>query len=378
MQDLEVVGGQHVPAGLGEDVVDAAPDCVRGPAIGQHVRGDLLDLLLAVLRVDVEQGPAAGFPRHVDRHEGHVLAEQQPGQPLPEAPVGQDALGHLVDADAARPAADGLQVVVGEPSDRLHRAQDGGAEAVHPRHVPHPAFREEAVERGDPVGEGDRVEVVGEAHEGHDLHAGLDHLGELQRVEPGLRQHHEAGDVVHRARPHEGGPGIAGGGDHQDAAVVARQARQHGPRLEILERRGLQIGALLRPVAVEGDPEVRQAHHAIQPLALVGDGAPGAVELPHDRQPAVVAIDAVGGGIRLEGLRLVARAEEARLVRSRTVEQEPVVLEGRLADTTLNHIVTIPHGRFSSSCCPDGRLLRGRKQAQSPASRAGTRGRMTR
>jgi hypothetical protein len=65
-------------------------------------------------------------------------------------------------------------------------------------------------------------------------------------------------------------------------------------------------------------------------------------------------------------------------VRSRTVELEPVVLEGRLADTTLNHIVTISHGRFSSSCCPDGRLLPGRKQAQSHASPAGTRGRMAR
>src|SRR5882724_12393878 len=62
----------------------------------------------------------------------------------------------------------------------------------------------------------------------------------------------------------------------------------------------------------------------------------------------MVTIDS-GGGIGLERPRLVVRAEEARLVRSRTVEQEPVVLEGRLADATLNRIVTIAHGRSPRS-----------------------------
>ena len=101
-------------------------------------------------------------------------------------------------------------------------------------------------------------------------------------------------------------------------------------------------------------------------------------ELPHDRQPVMIAIDAVGGGVGLEGLRPVERGEESRLVRSRTVEQEPVVLEGRFSDAPLNCIVTIAHGRVPSSCCPDVRPLPGRKQAQSPAARAGTRGRMAR
>ena len=318
---------EHLAAGGLQRVVETARKAVGGTTVRKHLGVDDFGVAARLVVVVGQHLSRIGPPGVVHRDERSVLGHHQLHEVAAEAAVLNQTQVGLPGGNSTRAAADGLEVVVGNPADGSRGREHGRRHAVAAGDVLRAALGVELAALERQIREVDGIEVVAAPLARDELDAGVELMLEPERPDVVVGNREQQRNPVVGAYLGEGAGRVAGRGDHQHPLLALGNAGADREGLGLLERAGRHLRPDGGIPAVEGNPEILQTEVPGQSAAAVGYGCRGALEHAPDGQPVAELVESVGVGLHFELLAGITGPHQRGCGRRMVLERPAVILE---------------------------------------------------
>ena len=277
-------------------------------------------------------------PGVIHRHERRVLRNHQLHQVTTETAVLDKAHIGFPGGNSTRTAADGLEIVIGDPTDSRRCRQYGSGHTVAACHVLRTALGIKLIALECQVAQMDRIEIISALLRTDQFHARIQRSVEPQGIEVVGRHRQEQRNPVVGADLGEGAGRIAGRRHDKHPLLVLVDTGTDAVSLRFLERTGSHVRPDSRVIAVEGNVEIFQPEVRSQPFTFVGHRSLRIFQHSPNRQPVGELVEPVFIGFEFELLFCITSTDQRRTLALGIVQRPPFVRKLPAGSDTLQRV----------------------------------------